>query len=414
MIRRLILALVLSAGLAPAFAQVPAPVPALPDTERRTSYSISASTCSCGVGFQIYGDSNDYSAWLEVWLNGKNVAYTDAAFGWTITVPTGSLATRARPISDAVLTFNSVQTGTVQIVGARRPRRVAQFAENAGVPARNLNQALTDIVAMQREAWDKITDVAGRTVQAPAGETLKVLPALSGRASMNACFDSGGNLTSCVGASSGSFAAGNGILFAGTNPTTITNNIQAGNGVTFTGTNPLVISAPAGASALYVRPQDYGAVCDGVTNDATALQNMLTASGGKVIFIPAGPACITNVTLTLPSNTTIIGAGREVSIISGNALPLLSATDKTNITLSNFWLKGTDNVVSWSVSQIGAINLVQDASAVASQHYVITGMKFSNFNTSYWISMTSSATGFQQLYDVTFENNLVLATSADV
>src|ERR1700738_920957 len=94
-----------------AFAQAPPPVPALPDSERRTSYSIAASQCSCAVNFQLFGDSNDYWSWLEVYLNGVLVNYNDPTFGWTITVPTGTLSTRARPISDALLTFNTAQTG---------------------------------------------------------------------------------------------------------------------------------------------------------------------------------------------------------------------------------------------------------------------------------------------------------------
>jgi hypothetical protein len=221
LVRRFILAAVLMAGLAPAFAQSPTPVPALPDTERRTSYTISSSQCTCAVNFALYGDSTDYQNWVEVWLNGVLVQYNDQTFGWQITSPTGPLGNIARPITDAVLTFNYPQTGTVQIVGARRPRRVSQFSENAGVSARNLNQALTDIVAQNRETWDKINDVTGRVVLAPAGETLALLPLLASRQNMGACFDSNGNLTSCVGVPSTTFIAGTGIQFTGTNPTTI-------------------------------------------------------------------------------------------------------------------------------------------------------------------------------------------------
>jgi hypothetical protein len=53
-----------------AFAQVPAPVPALPDAERRTSYSITASQCGCAIGFALFGDSTDYQNWVEVFVNG--------------------------------------------------------------------------------------------------------------------------------------------------------------------------------------------------------------------------------------------------------------------------------------------------------------------------------------------------------
>ncbi|MGY4358634.1 hypothetical protein ACVWZR_007758 [Bradyrhizobium sp. i1.3.1] len=193
-------------------------MPALPDTERRTSYSISASTCNCAVGFQLFGDSTDYANWIEVFVNGAMISQSG---NWTITSPTGSLATIPRPITDAILTFTTAQTGTVQIVGARRPRRTSQFSESRGVAARDLNQVITDLTAQNRETWDKINDVTGRVPRAPPGETLALLPALASRANMGACFDSNGNLTSCVAASSGSFAAGTGIIFTGTNPTTI-------------------------------------------------------------------------------------------------------------------------------------------------------------------------------------------------
>jgi hypothetical protein len=122
----------------------PAPIPALPDAERRISFSITNSTCACSLGanLALYGDGNDFANWVEVFINGIRVNFNDPTFGWTITSQSGTpLANLPRPITDGVLTFTNPQTGTVQIVGARRPRRVAQFAENMGVPARNLNQA---------------------------------------------------------------------------------------------------------------------------------------------------------------------------------------------------------------------------------------------------------------------------------
>jgi hypothetical protein len=123
----------------------PPPVPALPDTERRTTYSITAQTGPFAVNFAIYGDSTDFANWIEVWING-----VQQIGNWTITSPTGPIATIPRPITDAVLTFTVAKTGTLQIIGARRPRRTSQFAENQGVTARDLNQVLTDITAQLR------------------------------------------------------------------------------------------------------------------------------------------------------------------------------------------------------------------------------------------------------------------------
>lgn len=174
MIRRAILAFALIA--APAFAQAPPPVPALPDAPRLTSTTLVSSTCACNVGFALYGDSTDYQSWVEVYLNGVLVNYNDATFGWTITSPSGSLANIARPVTDGVLTFTNAQTGTVQIVGARRPRRTSTFSENRGVPARDFNLILNDTIAQNRELWDKTNDITGRGLFSQPGNTMGPMP----------------------------------------------------------------------------------------------------------------------------------------------------------------------------------------------------------------------------------------------
>jgi hypothetical protein len=184
--------------LTPALAQAPPPVPALPDTERRTAYTISASTCRCSVGFALYGDGTDYQNWVEVFINGVAVGFNDPSSGWVISSSTGPLGSIPRPISDAVLTFNNAQTGTVQIVGARHPRRLTQFDESRGVAARDINQAITDIVAQNREAWDKINDVTGRALLSQPGNTLGPLPAPAACANMVIGFDATGLNPVCV------------------------------------------------------------------------------------------------------------------------------------------------------------------------------------------------------------------------
>lgn len=313
-IRRALLAITLMAGVIPAFAQAPAPVPALPDAERRTAYSISGTNCACAVGFQLYGDSTDYQSWVEVWLNGVQVTYNDPAFGWIITSPSGPLANLARPITDAVLTFNAVQTGTVQIVGARRPRRTSTFNENNGVPTRNFNQVLNDLTAQNRELWDKTNDLTGRGLFVPPGETMPPLPPAAQRANMGMCFDSNGHIVPCIGIPSGSFAAGGGISFTGTGPTSIAANIAAGNGIAFTGTAPIVISLPPGSPISVVT---YGVVCDGTQHspgNETGFQNALNAAiaAGSFLQIPANSNCVLNASITNSGtfiNTLIRGFG---------------------------------------------------------------------------------------------------------
>jgi hypothetical protein len=47
--------------VASAFAAACGPIPALPDTKRRTQYTASGSTWPFNIGFQIYGDGTDTS-----------------------------------------------------------------------------------------------------------------------------------------------------------------------------------------------------------------------------------------------------------------------------------------------------------------------------------------------------------------
>ena len=197
MVRMILFALLASLGSA--FAQAPPPVPALPDTTRVTNYSISASTCACAVGFQLYGDQTDVDNWVTVSINGVNFLSTDPVNGWALSSPTGSLSTIPRPITDAILTFNNPQTGAIQITGAERPRRLQTFAENQGVSARSLNQLFNTIFAELRESWDRfaaglfgIPGTVYSTIPAPAncvnkflnfggdGKTLQCITNISG------------------------------------------------------------------------------------------------------------------------------------------------------------------------------------------------------------------------------------------
>jgi hypothetical protein len=179
---------------APSTQSAPPPVPALPDAPRLTSFNLTAGTCACSVGFALYGDGTDVDNWIDVFINGVSYPSTDMTHGWTLTSPTGSLGSIPLPITDAILTFNQPQTGSVAIVGARRPRRVSQFPETRGVTARELNQVITDIVAQNRETWDKLN----RAIVGQPGEVMLPLPAAAVRAGTFLAFDGGGNPTSGV------------------------------------------------------------------------------------------------------------------------------------------------------------------------------------------------------------------------
>lgn len=196
--RGVLVALAFIAGLvgpAMLMAQAPPPVPAMPDSERRTEYTITGSNCNCPIGFTLYGDATDFGAWIEVYLDG--VKQDPATY--SVTSPSGSLATLPRPITDAILSFTALTTGEVQIVGGRRPRRTQLFSENRGVAARDLNQVLNDVEAQNREAWD----MRGRTIRGAPGTEMGQLPSASDCANGFIQFDATGQNPTCVNLTTG-------------------------------------------------------------------------------------------------------------------------------------------------------------------------------------------------------------------
>lgn len=278
---------------APAFAQCAA-VPALPDTERRTQYSITASTGPLQVGFQIYGDGTDYANWIGVYLNGTLLSSS----AYTVTSATTTLATGCRPITDAVVTFTQAQTGIVQIVGARRPRQTSQFPENRGVAARDLNQRLSDMTAVERERWDAIQ----RTVQAPPGETLTKLPSASARANTYFAWDGNGNPTT----------------------TGATPPVSLPGTTTFTGDVYFKSGRP------WVDVRAFGALGDGTTDDTAAIQSAINAAPGGIVFFPPGVYCVKTVGgVSESADLTLLGAGSLRSQLSA------CGADTTVVTLNS-------------------------------------------------------------------------------
>ena len=281
MIRRALLAFSLLASLlAPAFAQAPPPVPALPDTERRTTYTITGTTCACAVGFQIYGDNNDVDNWIQVWVNGVRKLSTDATFGWALSSATGPTPHNpARRSPTRFSTFNSVQTATVQIVGAERPRRLATFAENTGVTARSLNQLSNTLFAELREGWDKTNDLTGRVLLGQPGNTFGPIPLPASCANMVLGFDATGLNPVCTTAGGGGGGRA-GRLTLNTQVQYNAGGVFGGiSGVTSNGANVTIASGDLTLS--------------GSSSGSTTLNS--AASGGGTLTLPAGTTALAGV-----------------------------------------------------------------------------------------------------------------------
>ena len=201
-LRSLLAAVIIALGIiAPTFsaiAQIPAPVPAEPDAERRTRYTGVSSVTTFNVGFNVYGDGTDYTSWVEVWVNGVQIP---APGNWSMVPVAGSFTTLARPLlaANINIVFAGAQSGTIDIVGARRPRRTSQLGENRGVTARDFNQLTTDLWMTLRETWDKTNDLAGRALLGVPGDNFGTLPPPTTRANQYFCWNSNGAPALCAG-----------------------------------------------------------------------------------------------------------------------------------------------------------------------------------------------------------------------
>ena len=99
----------------------------------------------------------------------------------------------------------------------------------------------------------------------------------------------------------------------------------------------------------------YGAKGDGVTDDTAAIQAGLTAAAGNVAVIPAGTYILSSA-LTVPNNTTLVGAGKYATTLKMKASVnsnTFTQASSTGVTLRGF---GVDmNGTAQSVAKTGIL-----------------------------------------------------------
>ena len=104
----------------------------------------------------------------------------------------------------------------------------------------------------------------------------------------------------------------------------------------------------------------YGAVGDNTTDDTAAIQEAATASAGGILFIPE-PSVEYKVTgtITIASNTTIVGAGRPLIRTTSTTLPIFQGQAVSNVTITGLRLHG-----GGSGGAAGDVGLIDINSAV--------------------------------------------------
>lgn len=197
----------------------------------------------------------------------------------------------------------------------------------------------------------------------------------------------------------------------------VTGDILQYNGTTYvhTAINAICTLSPTTCGTIfgYLSPLWYGAVCDGTTNDTTALQAAVTAAAGKVLLIPSSAGCVTHTTLQLSSNTVIKGTGRDTASIIGTttgANPIFYMPGTSNVTIQDLACTGTDSATSWTASNYGCAWVTAAGSSISNINLI--NLKLSGFNTTYWIYANAGGAG--TISNVTVRNLLVSMTASDV
>jgi hypothetical protein len=237
---------------------------------------------------------------------------------------------------------------------------------NDRLPAESLETALDKLTMLVQQ----VDEVADRALQFPASDAAAspTIPAASARASKFLSFDSNGLPVATVGVDA-----------------TLDIFTQAGSGAVPRSVNSKLRDT--------VSVKDFGAVGDGVTNDAPAIQaaiNAVSALGGGRVYIPQGSYLINNtITVTQPF-IHIAGDGMNTVLISGSSITAVfdytSGVSPSGYgSLSNMRINQPNTTANFAAIVLGTQCYNQVISGIYCASNVITstqvGIKFTTSNT---------------------------------
>lgn len=158
----------------------------------------------------------------------------------------------------------------------------------------------------------------------------------------------------------------------------------------------------------YVLPAWYGALCDGSTDDTTAMQAAITGAAGRKLFIPAG-TCVITAHLNMVSNIHIAGVDRDRSIIKQTAADYtFRFTDVDNTIIEDLYLLGNRAYTTWTASTFGPLVMLNSATH---SNWTFRRLKATNWNASYW-NYFSQVGGIGS--NLTLDDILITTTTSDI
>lgn len=156
-------------------------------------------------------------------------------------------------------------------------------------------------------------------------------------------------------------------------------------------------------------PEMYGAAGDGSTDDATALNALMTAAssaGVSVVF--HAKTYIVGSTVTIPSGLTIHGSGANSIIRTSANIPIFTITSASNIHIYNISFDGSDS----GAAQRGIYALGNAGLTQLSLLNIVHGCKFTDFGADgIYVTLTigtstgSNHEGTYQISDCVFDTN---------
>lgn len=151
----------------------------------------------------------------------------------------------------------------------------------------------------------------------------------------------------------------------------------------------------------FVTPEMYGAVGDGVTNDAAAIQ-LAVDSGFPVMF--GQKTYVVTSTVTIPSGSKIMGSGQASIVRTSSNIPIFTITNNDNITITDLLFIGSDTgSLQRGVYANGNVGLTQNALQI-----IISRCGFQDFgNAGIYVNFVigSDHEGTYQISDCWFASN---------